>query len=102
MNWQALKTYIIARLVERGTWLGLIALAGLLGYAIEPDKIEVIAMIGTGLGGLLMVAFSDPAPVQNVTVNPTITIAASEPETVIASALTPPRAKPLGSPPGVI
>lgn len=81
MNWTALKTYVLDRLVERGTWLGLIALAGLLGYVIDPEKIEVIVMIGTGLGGLLMVAFADPATVQ-VTVKPMFTLA---PESTIAS-----------------
>ncbi|USN15559.1 hypothetical protein KIKIMORA_04410 [Brevundimonas phage vB_BpoS-Kikimora] len=70
-NWKALYTFLLTKALERSTWLGLIALAGLLGYVIRPEHAEAIIMIGTGIAGLLMVATSD-AP--TVKVYPTITL----------------------------
>lgn len=70
-NWQALYTFLLTRALERSTWLGLIALLGLLGYVVRPEHAEVIVMIGTGIAGLLMVATSDPPAVK---VYPTIKV----------------------------
>lgn len=69
MNWQALTTFLVAKSVERSTWLGLITLASLLGYTIKPEYVEAIVMIGTGLGGMILLLTSD---VRNV--NATITM----------------------------
>lgn len=69
MNWQALKTFLIAKSVERSTWLGLVTLASLLGYTIKPEYVEAIVMIGTGVGGMILLLTSD---VRNV--NATITM----------------------------
>ncbi len=44
--------YLLARLAERSTWQGLIALAGALGVSIEPSKAAAIITAGVALAGL--------------------------------------------------
>jgi len=46
-----LKQYLLARLQEQSTWLGLIALLGALGVAISPDQATTIATFAAGLAG---------------------------------------------------
>ncbi|WP_168220225.1 hypothetical protein [Azospirillum thermophilum] len=43
--------YILDRLSERSTWLGLIALASALGVAVTPDQAAAITSAGTALAG---------------------------------------------------
>lgn len=58
-DWNAAVAFIIARLQERTTWLGLLAFAGLIGWRVAPEHIELIVQSGLGLGGLLLVAVKD-------------------------------------------
>jgi hypothetical protein len=47
----AFKEYLLARLQEKSTWLGLIAIAGAFGVALSPDQATAIATAGTALAG---------------------------------------------------
>lgn len=53
--------YIITRLQERSTWLGLIALAAGLGLGVDPALAEYIISIGVSLAGLVGVVTPDKA-----------------------------------------
>lgn len=68
-DWNAAVAFIIARLQERTTWLGLVALATIAGWRIAPEHVELIVQGGLAAGGLLLVAVKDkepPAPVTTV------------------------------------
>jgi hypothetical protein len=54
-----MKNYIIARLKERTTWLGLIAIATAFGCHLSQEQSQAIVTIGLGLAGLLHVATPD-------------------------------------------
>ena len=54
-----MKNYIILRLKERTTWLGLIAIATAFGCQISPDQAEVIVKTALLLAGLLHAATPD-------------------------------------------
>lgn len=71
MNWQTLKTLAVAKLAERTTWLGLIALAGLLGYTIEPEWANWIVTTGVAVGSMILIATND---VKNVNATMTLRI----------------------------
>ncbi len=49
-----LKQYLLARLQEKSTWLGLIALLSAAGVAVSPDQTDAIATAGTALAGALL------------------------------------------------
>ncbi len=51
--------YIINRLKERSTWLGIISLATGIGLSINPDWVEAIIAAGVGLAGLVGIATPD-------------------------------------------
>jgi len=51
--------YIINRLTERSTWLGLIALASSCGAAISTELTEPIITIGVALAGLVGIVTKD-------------------------------------------
>jgi hypothetical protein len=57
--------YLLARLLERSTWLGLVALATAAGVTLQPDQIEGVAAAGLTVGGLLAAFWPDagsPSP----------------------------------------
>jgi hypothetical protein len=54
-----MKKYILARLKERTTWLGLIAIATAFGIQLSPEQIEAIATIGLAIAGILHAATPD-------------------------------------------
>lgn len=43
--------YLIDRLKERSTWLGLIALLSAIGVALTPEQAEAIAALGVAAAG---------------------------------------------------
>lgn len=45
--------YILARLRERSTWLGLIGLATACGLVLTPDQTAAVVGIGSALAGAL-------------------------------------------------
>lgn len=51
--------YIIARLKERSTWLGLTTFAVGLGIALSPEQVEAIVATGTAVAGALSVFWPD-------------------------------------------
>jgi hypothetical protein len=46
-------TFIVSRLRERSTWLGLISLATALGILLTPEQQETVIAAGMALGGLV-------------------------------------------------
>lgn len=46
--------YILDRLAERNTWVGLIALASALGASLSPEQSQTIATVGTTVVGLVL------------------------------------------------
>lgn len=54
-----MKNYILARLKERTTWLGLIAIATAFGLRLSPEQVQAIVTIGLGLAGILHAATPD-------------------------------------------
>ncbi len=51
--------YILNRLKERSTWLGLISLGAAFGITLEPALIEYIAAAGMAVAGIVGVFTSD-------------------------------------------
>lgn len=51
--------YIINRLNERSTWIGIISLAAGLGVAINPIFVEAIIAAGVSLAGLISIITPD-------------------------------------------
>lgn len=58
-DWKAGFAFILARLNERTTWLGLIALATALGLQIAPEHYELIVQAGLVTGGFIAVVVKD-------------------------------------------
>ncbi len=45
--------YVIGRLKEKSTWIGIITLLGSLGVVIRPELRDALPIFGVGLGILL-------------------------------------------------
>jgi hypothetical protein len=54
-----LKAYILARLKERTTWLGIIGIATAFGCHLSPEQAQAIVTLGLGVAGLLHAAAPD-------------------------------------------
>lgn len=52
-------TWIRDRLLERSTWLGLVALLTALGVSITPELAEAIATAGLAVGGIIAAVTKD-------------------------------------------
>lgn len=68
-RWQRVWAYILQRLGEPSTWAGIVAVITGLGMNVTPEKAEAIAMIGTTLSGILLMATREGA---NTATNPTL------------------------------
>lgn len=55
-------SYLLARLKERSTWLGLIALATGFGVNMQPDVSNAIITIGSTVAGVVAALTPDRAP----------------------------------------
>lgn len=53
------KQYLIDRLKERSTWLGIIALLTACGAPIAPESIDHIVTVGLALAGLVGIFTAD-------------------------------------------
>lgn len=51
--------YIVGRMKERSTWLGLVGVLASFGIAIEPAMAEAIAGVGIAAASVLMIVFKD-------------------------------------------
>ncbi len=51
--------YIVTRLKERSTWLGIISLVTAAGLTVSPDQTQAIATAGVGLAGVIAVFTKD-------------------------------------------
>ena len=45
----AMKQWIVARLAERSTWLGIAGFVGLFGYQLSPAFVEFAIALASGL-----------------------------------------------------
>lgn len=52
-------SWIIARLKERSTWLGLVSLASAIGLTLSPELSEAIVSIGLAIGGAIAALWPD-------------------------------------------
>jgi hypothetical protein len=58
----AILTWIIDRLKERSSWLGLTALLSAVGVVLSPEAIDSIATAGLGVAGLIAFFTKDKIP----------------------------------------
>lgn len=56
---KALLGFILARLKERSTWLGLTSLLSAVGVALSPEISEKIVIAGVAVASLIVAATSD-------------------------------------------
>lgn len=54
-------SYVLARLRERSTWLGLISLATALGIAVSENQQEAVIAAGSAVAGLVAALVPDVA-----------------------------------------
>ena len=57
--------WIMDRLSERSTWLGITGFLTAAGVALEPEQVEAIATAGLAVAGLIAVVTKDKAPPQS-------------------------------------
>ncbi len=55
MNW------ILERLKERNTWIGLVSILSAIGVGISPEQSALIASVGVGIAGLIFTFTKDDA-----------------------------------------
>lgn len=53
--------FILDRLKERSTWIGIITIITAAGVTISPDQIEAITTAGIAIAGAVAVFTADPA-----------------------------------------
>ena len=58
----AVITYILQRLVERSTWVGLTGVISVIGIGLTPQHAEVIALVGAAIASVVQVAVKDRHP----------------------------------------
>lgn len=51
--------YLISRLKEKSTWLGMLAIVTSFGVVISPELSAAIGTLGTGLAGLVLVIIKE-------------------------------------------
>lgn len=51
--------FVISRMKERSTWIGLVGLLSSLGVAMKPDMVEAIASVGVALSAVVMILTKD-------------------------------------------
>ncbi|UTC28595.1 hypothetical protein MARCHEWKA_00820 [Brevundimonas phage vB_BpoS-Marchewka] len=71
IDWNILWATVLARATERSTWLGVIALLAAFGVVVQPEHVELICGVGSGLAGVILVATKD---VKTVEVQSTVTV----------------------------
>ena len=53
------RDYILPRLKERSTYVGLVALATALGIAVDPAYVDVALAVGAAIGGVIGIVWKD-------------------------------------------
>ena len=51
--------FVVSRMKERSTWLGLVGILSSFGVALQPEYVEAIASIGVALSGVVLVLTRD-------------------------------------------
>jgi hypothetical protein len=59
------RDWVIARLKERSTWIGLTMIATAGGVQLSPEKMEAIYTLGTTLAGFVAVIWADKKEVKD-------------------------------------
>ena len=57
-----MKDWLLARLSERSTWLGITGFLTAAGIYLDPEQIEAIAVAGLAVAGVVGVFTKDKAP----------------------------------------
>lgn len=57
--------FIVGRLKERSTWLGIIAIITAAGVGISPEQAEAIAAAGAAIAGVVAVFTADSKPAES-------------------------------------
>ncbi len=57
-----MKAWLIARLRERSTWLGLIGFLTAAGITLSPEQTQAIAAAGVAVAGLFSTIWPDVKP----------------------------------------
>lgn len=79
IDWKGLVEFALARLSERSTWTGMIAIATAAGMAIAPDLAEQVATAGAAIAGVVLLLTKDKP---QVTVQPVLVVETSTAPTV--------------------
>ena len=53
------RDYILPRLKERSTYVGLVALATALGITVDPAYVDVALAVGAAIGGVIGIVWKD-------------------------------------------
>lgn len=56
--------WLVDRLGERSTWLGLTAIATAAGIKAEPEQVEAVTTLGLSVAGAVMAFTKDKTPVK--------------------------------------
>lgn len=51
--------FVVDRMKERSTWIGLVGLLSSVGIAMEPQMVEAIASVGVALSAVVMILTKD-------------------------------------------
>lgn len=51
--------FVVDRMKERSTWIGLVGLLSSVGIALEPSMVEAIASVGVALSAVVMILTKD-------------------------------------------
>ena len=51
--------FVVARLKERSTWLGILGIVTAAGISLSPEQVEAITAVGVAVGGLILVLTKD-------------------------------------------
>lgn len=53
------RDYVLPRLKERSTYVGLVALATAFGIVIDPALVDVALAVGAAVGGIVSIVWKD-------------------------------------------
>lgn len=56
------EDYLVSRLKDKNTWVGLTAILSLFGYHVTELELESILSVATGIGGAIVVFWPEKQP----------------------------------------
>ena len=92
VNMQTIADYIVARMQERSTWIGLTTAASALGVALSPEQAQAIITLGVGIAGVIAAVTADVkrGTTTDITTNITTTRGSGGPTSTTTSTSTMP------------